>query len=121
MKLISTGITRNVFLIGKYAIKTPAMFRGYGGWKYFLKGMVANLDENTWYKLSSKTEKTLLCPIIGCYLCGFILIMKRGEPLSEEDYKPQLFEILFKDYPLDIKIDNFGLLNGIVVLIDYAD
>lgn len=113
---IKFGTTRLVILVGKYAIKVPRP----KWWKSFLKGIIANLDESLWYKNSPLDWKLKMAPVIGCYLKGFILIMRRAEPLTLEQYG----SISIKDYyliPMDNKIQNFGIYKGNIVLVDYAD
>lgn len=120
--IVKRGTTRTVFLIGKYAIKVPRFWHKFGKghrWKIFLKGTLANLDEHFWYKCAYKQDK--LCPVLLKSPLGFLLVMKRAEPLKEEEYDKTIFSIIFKNLPLDNKIENFGKIDGKPVLVDYAD
>lgn len=61
-----------------------------------------------------------MCPVIGIYLKGLLLISKRATPISEEEFnniKPSDFYPI----PMDYKQTNFGWYNNQIVLIDYAD
>lgn len=113
---IKRGTTRIVFIFGGYVIKLPRIYK----WKCFLRGILANLDENLWYRHSPNEWKTKMCPVIGIYLKGLLLISKRATPISEEEFnniKPSDFYPI----PMDYKQTNFGWYNNQIVLIDYAD
>lgn len=118
--MLKLGTTRIVWLIGNYAIKFPRIYHKFKGhrWKMFLRGILANLDENFWWKCAYKKDK--LCPVKFMFPLGLILVMKRAEPLTENEYN-SLNINEFKDLPMDNKIINFGKIEGRVVLIDYAD
>jgi hypothetical protein len=109
------GTTRVVFLIGKYAIKLPAL----RSWKLFLRGILANLDENLWYKSSPAEWKLKMCPVVFSFV-GFILIARRARPIPYHIYE----DLDLKQYeplPVDPKQSNFGWYDHRIVLIDYAD
>lgn len=118
---IKKGTTRTVILVGSYAIKVPRFWHQYSGhrWKIFLRGILANIDESFWWKCAFQKEK--LCPVLWKSPLGFILVMKRAEPLTEEEYDKEKFENEFKLLPLDNKMINFGKVENRIVLIDYAD
>lgn len=109
------GTTRIVFLIGSYAIKIPKPRR----WKAFLRGILANLDENLWYKHSPDLWKEKLCPTLFT-LGGFILIAKRAKEITQEQFEA-LTRGQFSPLPCDFKQENFGVYNDKVVLVDYGD
>lgn len=109
------GTTRAVFFCGRWAIKVPRVYR----WKLFLRGLLANMDERMWFNNSPLEWKLNMCPSLFC-IGGFILICKRATPISVVEYE----KIDFKKYhPLSVdkKIDNFGLYDNRIVLVDYAD
>jgi len=118
---IKKGTTRIVFLIGKYAIKFPRIHHKYPGHRYkmFLRGLLANIDENFWWKSTYKRDK--LCPVKFKSPLGFFLVMDRAIPLKESEYNKEQFEKDFFGLPLDNKIVNFGKIDNRIVLIDYAD
>lgn len=109
------GTTRIVFLIGNFVIKMPR----FNSWKIFLRGILANIDENMWYKNSPLEWKLKMCPTLFT-LAGFLLIAKRAKEITEEDYKNINIDY-FKPIPCDFKKQNFGIYNERIVLIDYAD
>lgn len=118
---IKKGTTRTVILIGSYAIKIPRFWHKFPShrWKIFLRGILANIDENFWWKCAFQKEK--LCPVLWKSPLGFILIMRRAAPLKEEEYDKEKLENDFKLLPLDNKLINFGKIENRIVLIDYAD
>ena len=118
---IEKGSTRTVLLIGKYAIKVPRFWHEYHGhrWKMFLRGILANIDEDYWWKHSHKKNK--LCPVVFKSPLGFLLVMLRAKELTEQEYDKKQLEKEFIGLPLDNKIINFGKIDGNIVLVDYAD
>lgn len=108
--MVRFGVTRIVFLIGSVAIKVPTLRYG---WRLFLTGMLANLHERLWW---GEGWDERLCPVLFADPIGMVVIMKRAEDI---DFLPK--EEDFKYLPLDHKIENFGLLNGKVVLRDYGN
>lgn len=108
---LAYGVTRTVWLIGKYALKFPRLSE----WRLFLLGLLANMQEalfsGTWPEL---------CPVIWSLPGGFLVVMKRAESISDEDFD-NLDKARFKDLPVEMKSDSFGLLNGKVVIVDYGN
>lgn len=72
------GVTREVFLIGAFAIKLPS----FRGWRFFLMGLLANLQEREF----AKTGWPELCPVLWMAPGGFLSIMPRCQPLTFEDW-----------------------------------
>lgn len=107
---ILKGTMRRVFVFKNIVIKIPLNLKGY----------LANMNEiYNWYKY--KQYKEYLCPIIFHDLLGLMLVMKRVQPVYDLDE----YDISFMDYTIpvfnDIKRNNFGLLNGKLVKIDYGN
>lgn len=107
---ILKGTMRRVFVFKNIAIKIPLDTKGY----------LANINEiHNWYKY--KQYKEHLCPIIFYDLLGFIVVMKRVQPVYDLDK----YDISFMHYSIpvfnDIKRNNFGLLDGKLVKIDYSN
>lgn len=118
MKLIRHGITRDVLLIGKYALKFPSVKYRL---RYFRKGMTANQIENLLWRRFSKWGYTItsqLCPSLWCAPLGLLQVQLRADPLGREP-GPKEQVVLWK-WSTDHKAENYGLLNGRVVCIDYA-
>lgn len=111
------GSTRHVFLIKRYVIKFPQTW----SWKHFLLGLLANLGEVVFYK-AFKSDKRF-CPIIWWLPGGFLLVMKRAEPLSREEF----YQLDYKEFikldggkiPVENKLSSFGKMDGDIVAIDY--
>lgn len=121
MILNRTGCTRIVFIFRKYVVKIPNFTYS---WEHFLKGIIANIQENKTWKYNSGKFDTglskLLCPVLWCSFGGWILVMKRASILSEEEYlNANLAEHLLY-FPGDDKKDNYGMINGMIVKIDYG-
>lgn len=121
MKLIKTGITRWVILTDKYAIKFPNPSYSLSN---FLQGWIANITEyNTWTIFNSedienKEIRNIICPVLKQYLWGFISIMPKCKEVPKNQFpeiNPHLNIVNWGDY----KIDNYGLLNGRLVCLDY--
>jgi hypothetical protein len=112
-------MTRMVVCIGPYAIKLPRVSWGV---YYFVKGWLDNLTEA---RISDQFKNTpkwseLVCPVRRS-LCGLILIMDRASPITKDRYKTINKQLeAYKDITSDLKPDNFGELNGRIVLVDYA-
>ena len=118
---IEKGTNRTVFLIGPWAIKVARFWHSNSKyrWKSFLRGILANIDEAYWQKLSS--HKELLCPVLFKSPLGVVVVMRRAESINEEEYSKDVFSHVFKAMPLDNKIENFGKIGDKIVLIDYGD
>ena len=107
---IKFGCTRTVFLFKNNVLKIP---RAHHGWKFFLLGIIANLNEKEW----SSYGLEMLAPVKFCSPFGLFLIMQRAEELkgTEIDYDK------FKSIPLDPHEANFGLIDGKIVCFDYGE
>lgn len=114
---IKFGTTRTVFLVGKLAIKIPV----FSEWRLFLQGLLANIQERTF----SKTGWPELCPVLFSIPGGWLVIMKRAEPISFEEFSAFNFsEFADKDdytVPGEDKQDSLGKLDGKVVMVDYGN
>lgn len=109
------GSTRTVLFIGKYAIKLPRTNK----WKVFLRGILANIDENMWYKNSPNEWRDKMSPVVFS-LAGIIMVSMRANPITDEEYKNINIKD-FKPLPVDNKQINFGKYKDRIVLVDYAD
>ena len=109
---VKSGMTRNVLLIWKYAIKIPT----FRSWKLFLRGLLANMQENEFSGVWPE-----LCPVVFSVPGGVCSVMIRAEPISEKQ-----FDLEFEKIPEHIviiaesKSQNYGYLNGKLVAIDYG-
>lgn len=130
-----TGVTREVFLIGRYAFKLPKLTYG---WKMFLQGLLCNMQEAVWGRSKEMPE---FCPVVFSIPGGWLVVMKRAMPLTDEQWREFLRDRLGIDgiksfhprdeikswtggdyfIPAEVKENSFGLLDGRVVVIDYGD
>ena len=112
------GITREVFLTRRYAIKIP---RVVYGWKMFLCGLLANMQERT-FAAAGWPE---LCPVVFALPGGWLVVMRRAESLTDEEWRsfdPATFcERPNYVVPCEFKQDSFGKLDGRIVAIDYGN
>lgn len=120
MKLIKNGITRWVILTKKYAIKFPNPSYSL---KHFLKGWIANMQEKESWKFYNSIHaeeqyiKDQLCPVLNSYFYTFFIIMPKVEEIKDDNF------IGLDDLQYvcnDHKKENYGILNGKVVCIDYG-
>jgi hypothetical protein len=112
------GATREVFLVGRFAIKVPRMVYG---WPMFLKGLLANMQEVDF----SKTGWPELCPVVFSLPGGWLIVMRRAQPISRDYwafFDPEKFcEKEDRIIPAEHKLDSFGWLDGRVVAVDYGN
>lgn len=112
MKLIRTGVTREVILIGNYAVKIPS-FKGY---RNFLQGILANEQEAFWYRNFKWTKK--LCPVLWKSWGYFVIVMMRAEVLTEIEARSKAIRDIDDfltieigeegKFPCEKKTDSFG-------------
>lgn len=123
---IKHGITRTVLLTRRYAIKVPS-FRGHceGGVRGrlygFACGILANDSERKWHNYEGWNGQA--APVLRSWLGGLVQVYPRCDPLpvnDRDEYVGSLPLPVLDPDPGDHKPDNYGLLNGRVVRIDYA-
>lgn len=116
MKLIKSGSSRYVFIIGNFAIKIPSFYN----WKCFLKGLLANIQEVEFSKC--KEYKNVLCPILFYIPFGLLLIMPKVRVLYNDELSTgTLFNFIIDNkLPVEPKFDSFGYLNNKLIAIDYG-
>lgn len=130
---IKKGVTRIVLIVFGYAIKIPNFTYSH---HHFLQGCVCNSSErlftkqwrpkNNPEKVGAKHYEFILetfekiNPTLFCSWFGLISIQKEvkllGYDIKEIDGLKEHFKIVCTDF----KSENFGLLNGKIVCIDYA-
>jgi hypothetical protein len=116
MITIKSGYTRLVILIGPFAFKLPHFGRG---WRMGLTGMLSNMTEAKFSTLKSP----YLCPVRFSIPGGFLVVMDRAEPLSEEAFEALQEEGFFGDkfFHAEIKRCSFGWLKNVTVAVDYGE
>ena len=112
------GITREVFLTRRYAIKIPKLKYG---WHKFLCGLLANMQERQF----AAAGWPQLCPVVFSLPGGWLVVMRRAEMLSDAEwaaFNPEAF-CETDDYhvPAEFKQDSFGKLDGRIVAVDYGN
>jgi hypothetical protein len=117
MKVVRTGISRTVILVGRYAVKIPATRRGTGAlgtrgriWS-FAHGILANLSEQEW------SDTPGVCPVLYGF-AGLVNVYPRCEPVTIQHEQVDYDAIGFLG-ECDRKPDNVGWLNGRMVWVDY--
>ncbi len=121
MKYISSGVTREVFLTKRYAFKIPKLRYG---WKFFLTGLLANMQERTF----STAGWPELCPIVFSIPGGWLNVQRRAASLTPHEWQNfdrDLFEYgsIERGYIVPIgdwKAENFGVIDGRIVAVDYG-
>ena len=112
------GITREVFLIGRWAFKFP---RIVSGWRMFLCGLLANMQERS-FAAAGWPE---LCPVVFSIPGGWLVVMRRARPLTPEEwsnFRPYDFcEKGDHVIPAETKLDSFGVLDSRIVAVDYGN
>ena len=121
-ELNRNGCTRVVLLTKNYAFKFPNFFNG---WSLFLQGLLANMQEAGWSRLLYKKENSMgLCPVVFNLGGGFLIVMKKLETLTLEewqDFDYEKFKMQRAAIPVENKPDSFGWLDGEIVAVDYGN
>lgn len=117
MKLDRSGASRDVLLIGDYAVKFPKFF----SWKAALLGLLANMREQEF----SREGWPELCPVLWGIPGGFMIVMARAEPMTFEEWSA-FDDWAFRNHPdyvvpCESKPESYGWLGGRVVAIDYGN
>lgn len=119
MRIVRTGATRTVILVGPYAIKIPTL-RGVtsrdarGRLAGVCRGILSNQSEHTWHTFEPWAGR--VAPVRRSFLLGLIQVYPRCEPLQPGDRGPLP---RLDPCPGDIKPSNYGRLGGRVVRVDY--
>lgn len=111
-KIVWDGCTRIVLLTDKYAFKIPNVLR----WRMMLEGLLANCHERDWRNFKGCS----LCPILFSIRGGFLNVMARCTPLTHDQWEAVRATEDDWVYATDFKYENFGMMNGKVVLLDYG-
>lgn len=98
----------------RWAVKVPRPM----GWRRFLTGLLANMDETT----LSRTGKPVLCPVLWSVPGGWLVVMPRARPLTDYEARSLDYCGLMEGAGVDweAKPSSFGVHRGKVVCIDYA-
>ena len=127
---IKWGVTRLVFITKKWAFKIPQL---KFGWEFFLRGLLANMQEVEFNKMHDKR----MCPIKFYLPGGFLVVMPYCPPITKKDFNKNILDKFYpnnkEDYhpnnicehryfnvPVEYKQDSFGYYNNNIVAIDYG-
>ncbi len=125
MLAVRHGISRTVLLTRRWAIKVPSGRGGsIGGARGRLQslawGVLANQSEYQWYAFEGWAGQ--VAPVLRSWLWGLVQVYPRCDPLPVDDRGEYMGDdplpVLEPD-PGDHKLDNYGLLDGRVVRLDY--
>lgn len=108
MRYLSRGITREVFLVGRWAVKIPKVRYG---WRLFLVGLLANISETEWSGFVDGA--TPPNPVVWSLPGGWLNVYRRASPfLGDAD---QVDVSPFGDR----KASNLGYVDGCLVVLDF--
>lgn len=126
MQINRRGATRTVLLIGRWAVKVPSL-RGVGAAvgdvrvrhrvNSFCHGILANNSEVAWHAFGAWSGR--VAPVLHSWLGGIVNIYPRCDP-APADADLFLLDPDPGDGALEQKHENYGLLNGRLVRVDYA-
>jgi hypothetical protein len=112
-QIVWHGVTRIVLLTKTYAFKIP----NFRQWRLGLHGLCANLREREW----ATKKDPRLCPVVWCMWGGWIVVQRRAEPLTDEQWTgAKASRQEFEGLPLDWKRKNLGFIDGRIVLVDFG-
>jgi hypothetical protein len=113
MQLNRRGFNRWVLLTARRAYKFPAPY----SWRSFLYGLLNNMNE-----AQQARGKSYACPIVWRLPLGFLNVMPRCKPLNERQFAALDVADFCRTNRLVVehKIDSFGVLNGLIVAVDYG-
>ena len=93
-------------------------------------GAKCNLFEANIYATSCPRRQSILCPVIWCSKTGSAMLMKYARPLTDLEYNTYKCKLQFPDWeykgphdqadPTESKRENWGIINGEVVAVDYS-
>jgi len=119
MRVIRTGEERTVFVFKNVVVKIPK-FNGYskfyGLWISILRGWQANRTEYIW---SNFRDKPCLGLVKHSYLLSFIIVMKRYDMISKEEFDNVEFNFNHGGY--EHKMDSIGKdEDGKYIIVDFG-
>lgn len=110
------GVTRTVFLIGRWAIKVPT---GRHGWPEWVDGLRANLREIERAKYAHL--KPFVCPILWAAPLGLAIVMPRVGIIERDLTDPEHAHFFPLCFPLvEHKPDSFGYFGNRLVAVDFG-
>lgn len=110
--MMKQGVSRKVFLYGKYAFKFP----NPSSWVQFLWGLISNMNERIFGRM--KDER--LCPVLFSLPGGWLVVMQRAEPLPDDHDERRIDEIVAAFPCVEKKPSSFGIVDDRIVAVDYG-
>lgn len=107
------GVFRNVLLLGRIAVKLPRL-------RAFNAGLQCNRwEREMWRVWRPKFRWQHLCPIICADPLGFVVVMPRAEPVTQEEVDREMPDY----YPAinaECKAADHGRVGGQLLILDYG-
>lgn len=120
--LVSTGVSREVLLVGRWAAKVPKLRYG---WRAFLHGLLANMQEAQWGEMAAHEGDDHFCPVVWALPGGWLVVQRRARPLTYAEWMAldvdDFLERGTYAIPAERKQDSFGILDGRVVAVDFGN
>lgn len=73
------------------------------------------MESHMWHEVSETPFAKWFAPVVAISACGTVLVMKKAEPARKDEY-PEKIPSFFTDR----KYQNFGMIKGKFVCIDYG-
>jgi hypothetical protein len=117
------GTTRAVLCVDSFAFKFARSARGAR----------CNQFEAKLYRRSNSKRRELLCPPLYCSPLGLILVMRRANPMTDDEVRKYVWNTGLAwngwdylgpgddDQPFEPKAMDWGWLDGRPVAVDYAN
>lgn len=106
------GATREVLLVGRWAVKFPSA----RGWRLFLHGLLGNMQEALWAPHGAPD----LCPVVFACPGGWVIVMARAEPAGDV-YTPEMAALRARQHDIpEPKASSYGWLDGRLVAVDFG-
>lgn len=118
---VTSGATRTVFVFSKYVVKIPRITNHSSFFVGLYQGLICNLQERYW----SRFKYPQLCPVVFSDIFGLFVVMPRCEKVSSNLEETEFEEFIkipdgLGTLPAENVAENFGLLNGKLVIVDYG-
>jgi hypothetical protein len=113
IQIITSGMSRDCWLIGCYAIKLPSLRHG---WRFLLMGFLANMQEASHWRRSKHPQ---LARLIWAVPGGWVNVYERYAAWEQAITKDVLDSLPI--YNPDPKQSNYGInQSGQIVVLDYG-
>lgn len=108
------GAYRRVIFLGPYAVKTPRL-------RNLRQAMRCNRwEREMWQVWRPQFAWCCLCPVLAADPFGLFVVMPRAQQPVTREQAAAVIGKVDEDLYIEIKPENFGLLAGQVVALDYG-